>query len=44
MALGYDTLRVELAEVEPGSRPAGWEFLGEGEQPWDLFYRRPRWD
>ncbi|NCD21029.1 MAG: hypothetical protein EOL89_13820 [Actinobacteria bacterium] len=109
MALGYDTLRVELAEVEPGSRragilrtlstpfggttlhfvgvvdgerrytgptflcprfpaamppredwapglgaalaelrreveAAGWEYLGQGEQPWDLFYRRPRWE
>lgn len=23
---------------------AGWAYLGQGEQPWDLFYRRPRWE
>ncbi|MGM0386801.1 MAG: hypothetical protein ACQERF_12600 [Actinomycetota bacterium] len=109
MALGYDTLRVELEEVEPVNRrssilrtlsvpfggatmhfvgvvdgerryegptflsprspltmppredwapglgaalaalrreieAAGWQYLGQGEQPWDLFYRRPRWE
>lgn len=22
----------------------GWEYLGQGEQPWDLYYRRPRWE
>lgn len=37
-------LTAALTDLREEVEASGWEYLGQGEQPWDLFYRRPRWE